>query len=98
MLCPLSLLLIKYTVDQRGDSKAYFLAHLCHVLTATIFTVKNPAEENLEGEKKEDEEEDDFQTDEDEEMEVDNQVLQKRKKVCRNLKNIFFFCLYVLVH
>lgn len=28
-----------------------------------------------------DEEGDDFQTDEDEDMEVDNQVLQKRKKV-----------------
>lgn len=50
----------------------------------------------MEGEKKADEEEDDFQTDEDEEMEVDNQVLQKRKKVCRNLKNIFNF--FVLMH
>lgn len=29
-----------------------------------------------------DEEEDDFQTDENEEMEVDKQVVQKRKKVC----------------
>ncbi|XP_073333967.1 surfeit locus protein 2 [Pagrus major] len=47
----------------------------------TIFTVRNPEEENMEGEKKGDEEEDDFQTDEDEEMEVDNRVLQKRKKV-----------------
>lgn len=45
----------------------------------TMFTLKNPAEESMEGEK--DEEEDDFQTDEDEEMEVDKQVVQKRKKV-----------------
>ncbi len=50
-----------------------------------MFTLKNPAEEeNMEGDG--DEEEDDFQTDEDEEMEVDKEVLQKRKKVCRNLK------------
>lgn len=45
----------------------------------TLFTLKNPAEEGMEGDG--DEEEDDFQTDEDEEMEVDNQVQQKRKKV-----------------
>lgn len=66
-------------------------SHLCHVPTATIFTVKNPAEENMEGENKGDGEEDDFQTDEEDEMEVDSQVLQKRKKVCRNLKSIFYF-------
>lgn len=49
----------------------------------TIFTLKNAADESMEGEKDEekDEEEDDFQTDEDEEMEVDNQAQQKRKKV-----------------
>lgn len=35
------------------------------------------------------EEEDDFQTDEDKEMEVDKQVQQKRKKVCKNFS--FFF-------
>lgn len=51
---------------------------------ASIFTLKNQAEESMEGQG--DKEEDDFQTDEDDEMEVDNQVLQKRKKVCRNLK------------
>lgn len=35
-----------------------------------------------------DEEKDEFQTDEDEdeEMEVDKPAVQKRKKVCRNLK------------
>lgn len=47
--------------------------------TATIFTINNSAEEGVEGDG--DEEGDDFQTDEDEEMEVDKQVLQKRKKV-----------------
>lgn len=61
---------------------------LCHIVpTATIFTLKNPAEESMEGDR--DEEEDDFQTDEEEGMEVDKQVLQKRKKVCGNW--IFFF-------
>lgn len=49
----------------------------------SMFTLKNPAEESMEGEK--DEEEDDFQTDEDEEeeeeMEVEKQAVQKRKKV-----------------
>lgn len=45
---------------------------------SSMFTLKNPADENKEGEKSE--EEDDFQTDEDEDMEVDKQVLQKRKK------------------
>lgn len=54
------------------------------VPTASLFTLKNTTEENTEVNR--DEEEDDFQTDEDEEMEVDAQVLQKRKKVCRNLK------------
>ncbi|XP_069027969.1 surfeit locus protein 2 [Embiotoca jacksoni] len=59
----------------------------------SVFTVKNSAEESIEGErkkkKKEEEkkekEEDDFQTDEDDDMEVDHQVdqqvAQKRKKV-----------------
>ncbi|XP_051269121.1 surfeit locus protein 2 [Dicentrarchus labrax] len=46
---------------------------------SSVFTLKTPAEENMEGEKKE--EDDDFQTDEEEEMEVDKQMLQKRKKV-----------------
>ncbi|XP_070780989.1 surfeit locus protein 2 [Enoplosus armatus] len=45
----------------------------------SMFTLKNTAEESMEGDGGE--EEDDFQTDEDEEMEVDKQVLQKRKKV-----------------
>lgn len=47
-----------------------------------MFTVKNSAEEGMEGDG--DEEEDDFQTDEEEEMEVDKQTLQKRKKVSEN--------------
>lgn len=58
-----------------------------YVLTATMFTLKTMAEESMEGGG--DEEEDDFQTDEDEQMEVDKQVLQKRKKVCRNLEITF---------
>lgn len=45
----------------------------------SLFTLKNTTEESTEVNR--DEEEDDFQTDEDEEMEVDAQVLQKRKKV-----------------
>ncbi|XP_041826482.1 surfeit locus protein 2 [Melanotaenia boesemani] len=45
---------------------------------SSMFTLKNSGKESMEG--KEDEE-DDFQTDEDEEMEVDKQVMQKRKKV-----------------
>ena len=56
--------------------------------TASMFTLKKQEEEVMED--GEDEEEDDFQTDEDEEedeeMEVDKQVLQKRKKVRRSLK------------
>lgn len=47
--------------------------------TASVFTLKNPAEESMKSDRGE--EEDDFQTDEDEEMEVDKQVVQKRKKV-----------------
>lgn len=46
---------------------------------SSVFTLKNPAEESMEGEKAE--EEDDFLTDEEEDMEVDKQVVQKRKKV-----------------
>ncbi|XP_054614250.1 surfeit locus protein 2 [Dunckerocampus dactyliophorus] len=42
---------------------------------SSMFTLKNSAEENMEAN------EDDFQTDEDEEMEVDTQAVQKRKKV-----------------
>lgn len=49
--------------------------------TASVFTLKNPAGESVvDGG---DEEEDDFQTDEDEEMEVEKQeAVPKRKKVC----------------
>lgn len=47
-----------------------------------IFTLKNPIEENMEGDSGK--KEDDFQTDGDEEMEVDKQVTQKRKKVRGN--------------
>ncbi|XP_047425881.1 surfeit locus protein 2 [Mugil cephalus] len=46
----------------------------------SMFSLKNAAEENMEGGGDE-EEEDDFQTDEDEEMEVEKQVVEKRKKV-----------------
>lgn len=45
-----------------------------------MFTLKNQAEESMEDGREE--EEDDFQTDEDEEMEVEKQAVQKRKKVC----------------
>lgn len=45
-----------------------------------MFTVKNPEEEQMEA--KSDDEEDGFQTDDSEEMEVDKQAQQKRKKVC----------------
>lgn len=65
---------------------------MSYVPTATIFSLKNPAEESMEGDGGE--AEDDFQTDEDEDMEVDKQVLQKRKKVRGNL-NSFFVCLFV---
>lgn len=51
-----------------------------YVPTAHLFTLKNPTEENMEGDRSE--EEDDFQTDDDEDMEVDKPALQKRKKVC----------------
>lgn len=63
----------------------YFVVTLLYFPTASMFTLKK-AEETMEDGK--DEEEDDFQTDEDEdeEMEVDKQVLQKRKKVCRSLE------------
>ncbi|XP_026153477.1 surfeit locus protein 2 [Mastacembelus armatus] len=46
---------------------------------SSMFTLKNPAVESTEGDR--DEEEDDFQTDEEEDMEVDKQVVKKRKKV-----------------
>ena len=48
---------------------------------ASLFTLKNTEEENMEGEGNK-EEDDDFQTDEDEGMEVDKQEVPKRKKVC----------------
>lgn len=51
-----------------------------YVPTAHLFTLKNPTEENMGGDGSE--EEDDFQTDDDEDMEVDKPALQKRKKVC----------------
>lgn len=51
-----------------------------YLSTASIFTLKNQVEESMEDGRKE--EEDDFQTDEDEEMEVEKQAVQKRKKVC----------------
>lgn len=47
--------------------------------TASMF-FKNSEVKGTAGE--DDEEDDDFKTDEDEEMEVDTQVVQKRKKVC----------------
>uniref|UniRef100_H3CUD9 Surfeit 2 n=1 Tax=Tetraodon nigroviridis TaxID=99883 RepID=H3CUD9_TETNG len=43
-----------------------------------LFTLKNPTEEKMEGDGSG--EEDDFQTDDDEDMEVDTPALQKRKK------------------
>uniref|UniRef100_A0A3Q3RC87 Surfeit 2 n=1 Tax=Monopterus albus TaxID=43700 RepID=A0A3Q3RC87_MONAL len=46
---------------------------------SSMLTLKNPADASIEGDR--DGEEDDFQTVEDEEMEVDKQALQKRKKV-----------------
>lgn len=54
------------------------------VPTAHLFMLKNPTEGNMEGDGGE--EEDDFQTDEDEDMEVDKLEvdkleMQKRKKV-----------------
>lgn len=57
-----------------------------NIPSATLFSLNNTAEEDVEGGK--DEEKDEFQTDEDEdeEMEVDKPAVQKRKKVCRNLK------------
>lgn len=46
-----------------------------------MLTLKNSAEETVEADQSKDE--DDFQTDEDDEMEVDTLAVQKRKKVCR---------------
>lgn len=78
------LLFNTHTHTQSGEHlqefKIFFL--LTCVPTATMFTLKNSAEEGMEGDG--DEEEDDFQTDEEEEMEVDKQTLQKRKKVSEN--------------
>lgn len=51
------------------------------VPTASMFSLKNPEVETTAGGENE-KEEHDFQTDEDEGMEVDTQVVQKRKKVC----------------
>ncbi|KAM7368941.1 hypothetical protein PAMP_013242 [Pampus punctatissimus] len=70
--------------DHHSDSED----SMSDLYPSSMFTVKNQAEETMEDSG--DEEEDDFQTDEDEEeeeeMEVDKQVLQKRKKVCKILK------------
>lgn len=63
----------KPIVDYRFNSSFY-------VPTAHLFTLKNPTEENMEDDGSK--EEDDFQTDDDEDMEVDQPALQKRKKVC----------------
>lgn len=60
-------------------SSTYFFLQIC-VATAHLFTLKNSTEEKMEGDGLE--EEDDFQTDDDENMELDKPVLQKRKKVC----------------
>lgn len=54
-----------------------------------MFTLKKTAEETMKSDRGE--EEDDFQTDEDEEMEVDKQVVQKRKKV-REIHNANNIC------
>lgn len=54
------------------------------VSTATMFTLKNQAEDATHC--VDNEAEDDFKTDEEEEMEVESQGLQKRKKVCGNLR------------
>lgn len=51
----------------------------CCTPTAHLFTLKNPTEGTTGGDRNE--EEDDFQTDDDEDMEVDTPALQKRKKV-----------------
>lgn len=65
-------------VHQRGENcPLYFVS--C-VSIATMFTVKSPEEEQMEA--KSDDKEDGFQTDDSEEMEVDKQAQQKRKKVC----------------
>lgn len=51
-----------------------------------MFTVKNPEEGQMEA--KSDEEDDGFQTDDSEDMEVDTQVPQKRKKVCSKCQQL----------
>lgn len=73
-----------------GVAVSLFSNIVSYFPTASIFTPKNPSEENMEGDG--DQEEDDFQTDEDEEMEmeVDKQAAQKRKKVCVNMWGIYF--------
>lgn len=86
---PLSSCVMVVVSNRANICPEYLIGYVSYVPTATIFTLKNPAEENMEGDG--DEAEDDFQTDEDEEMEVDKQVLQKRKKVCGNLNS---FCLF----
>lgn len=62
--------------------------HCCNAVfffpTASLFALKNTEEESMKDDR--DEEEDDLQSDEEEGMEVDKQVVQKRKKVSRCLK------------
>lgn len=55
--------------------------------TAHLFTLKNPTEETTGGGRNE--EEDDFQTEDDEDMEVDAPALQKRKKVRVRLIDLY---------
>ncbi|XP_061554882.1 surfeit locus protein 2 isoform X1 [Phycodurus eques] len=61
--------------DDHSDSED----SLSDLYPSSIFTLKESAEENMESEQCKDE--DDFQTDEDDEMEVDTIAIQKRKKV-----------------
>ncbi|XP_013864870.1 surfeit locus protein 2 [Austrofundulus limnaeus] len=61
--------------DEHSDSED----SLSDLYPPSMFTLKDTAAESKNG--GEDEEGDDFQTDEDEKMEVDAQVVQKRKKV-----------------
>ncbi|XP_012729976.2 surfeit locus protein 2 [Fundulus heteroclitus] len=62
--------------DEGSDSED----SMSDLYPSSMFTCKNPEEESKEG-GADGEDGDDFMTDEDEEMEVDNQVVQKRKKV-----------------
>ncbi|XP_077398972.1 surfeit locus protein 2 [Vanacampus margaritifer] len=61
--------------ENRSDSED----SMSDLYPSAVFTMKDSAEENMEAVPREDE--DDFQTDEDDEMEVDALPVQKRKKV-----------------